>query len=151
MMSNNGVTDPYVFFSPLFAMKDAEGSDTWPLVNVGLRGTSQVNWAGSIDNNVNKDITYLDDNKWHYVAATFSKDNGTTVYVDGSITNSSANTDTNTCAGIFGAADGTWDSVNVGGNNTWGWNDLDSHLYFDDVAIYDVELSKEKIIAIFNK
>ena len=147
--ANNEVTDPYAYYSPLFAMKDAEGTDSWPLLNVGLRGTSQVNWAGYIDNNANADITYLADNEWHYIVATFSEA-GTTVYVDGTITNTSANTTANSCMGIFGAADGTWDSVNVGGNNIWGWNDLDSHLYYDDIAIYDVALTAEEVAASAN-
>lgn len=148
--SNNSAAEPYGFHSPLFTMKDAEGATTWPIVNIALKGSSQVNWAGYIDNNANTDIAYIADNKWHYVAATFSQA-GTTVYVDGNITNTANNTDANTCMGIFGADEGIWDSVNIGGNQAWAWEDVDAHLYYDDISIYDVALSKEEISALMHK
>ena len=142
--------------TPLFAMKktiplkDGTADACWPLVNVGLRGTSQVNWAGWIDNVTNADTAYIEDHQWHYVVATFS-DTKTVVYIDGVMKNTATNTSANTCAGIFGAEEGTWGSVNVGGNQIWAWNDPDAHLYFDDIAIYDVELSQKQVKALYNK
>ncbi|MBQ9699603.1 MAG: LamG domain-containing protein [Lachnospiraceae bacterium] len=134
---------------PIFVMRQAAQTDAWPFVNVGIRGTSQYNWGGWADNNVNADITYLNDNAWHYVVATYDA-TAMKVYVDGVQTNAFTATAANVTNGFFCAAagDGTFDVCAIGGYQVKGWEDNDATILYDDVAIYDSVLSETEITQI---
>lgn len=143
----------YGFFSPLFAakhnvaLKDKEGEDakdvSWPFYNIGLRGTQQVNCDGYFDNNEKMETSYLQDNEWHLVTAVCG-DGTSTVYIDGNTVN------TKETEAIFTNAFGeNLDTVSVGGNNIWTWDDPDAHLYFDDVAVYDQVLTASQVTELY--
>lgn len=115
--------------------------------------------APDVDGKVNGDITRVNDGSWHTVTATFTKGYGSKVYVDGTLIRDFKNgsyyiSEADKTAGTLTewTVDGIWDAyalnmntVALGGNQVDCWNDPDTQIYFDDVAIFTSELSADEI------
>lgn len=131
----------YGLYTPLFAAKNSQDTTQfYPAFNIGLRGTQQINCNGYFDNTGKGGIGYLSDHAWHHVTAVFDGKTAA-VYIDGNVYNTVTVTEP-----IFNGTDGTMlDSVSVGGNNIWTWNDPDAGLYFDDVAVYFSALTSGQV------
>jgi hypothetical protein len=124
------------------------------------RGVVQVNNAGWCDfldaQNVkganllyHGDTDWLVDHNWHYYTATFTETTAK-VYFDGVPVNEwevDGTTDGSVIKGLFSnGADLKY--ICLGGNQAWNWGDQDPGFMFDDIAIYDMELSAKQIESI---
>jgi len=70
------------------------------------------------------------------------------VYIDGEIANEwEIDGTNNTAAGLFSNGS-ELQYICLGGNQAWNWGDNDPGFWFDDIAIYNQELSKAQIKAI---
>ena len=129
-----------------------------PMLACQYRGVLQVNCNGwsdyTDDHNVNKqNILYhgendwLADGQWHYYTAVFTPTTAK-VYIDGEIANEwEIDGTNNTAAGLFSNGS-ELQYICLGGNQAWNWGDNDPGFWFDDIAIYNQELSKAQIKAI---
>jgi len=137
--ANNEVADNGAIgagWSPLFSMCQV-GVD-WTYTLMTLRGTIHVNFDGYFDANADNDYSdYLADNQWHYVTYVITETAATT-YVDGVVKNTITRTDE---CDFFNK---TYDNIAVGGYALI-WDDADSHVLIDDVAIYNTALSADEI------
>ncbi len=152
----NETVSSHYMWSPLFTAYAAEATDnSWPMLACQYRGVLQVNnegWSDYTDqqnlNGVNAlyhDATdWLADGKWHYYTATFTPTTAK-VYFDGVIVNEwEIDGVNNTAAGMFAHGD-AFTHICLGGNQAWNWGDPDPGFWFDDLAIYNVELSEAQI------
>ena len=157
--TNAGASAGYMW-SPLFMAYGAApvaGANTWPMLGCQYRGVVQVNCAGWCDftdaqnvNGVNtlyhNDADWLADHKWHYYTATFTTTTAK-VYLDGVLVNAwnvSGTGDGNVIGGLFSNG-GDLKYICLGGNQAWNWGDPDPGFAFDDIAIYNTELSASQI------
>jgi hypothetical protein len=159
---NAGASNTYMW-SPLFAAYGAapvNNANTWPMLALQYRGVVQVNCAGWCDftdaqNVKGANILYHDatdwlvDHQWHYYTATFTETTAK-VFFDGVAVNEWAvdgTTDGSVIKGLFSnGADLKY--ICLGGNQAWDWGDPDPGFMFDDIAIYDKELTAEQIACI---
>ncbi|MDE5883080.1 MAG: LamG domain-containing protein [Muribaculaceae bacterium] len=156
---NESVSSHYMW-SPLFTAYGGEPNpdNTWPMLACQYRGVLQVNnegWSDYTDdqnvngvNGVYHDATdWLADGKWHYYTATFTPTTAK-VYFDGVIVNEwEIDGVNNTAAGMFAHGD-AFKHICLGGNQAWNWGDPDPGFWFDDLAIYNTELSAAQIKSI---
>lgn len=158
---NAGASGDYMW-APMFT---AYGSgpateNTWPMLACQYRGVLQVNCAGWCDftdaqnvkgiSTLYHDATdWLADHKWHLYTATFTETTAK-VYFDGVVVNEwivDGTSDGNVIRGLFtNGADLKY--ICLGGNQAWGWGDPDPGFMFDDIAIYNVELTPTDIAVI---
>ncbi len=146
-------------WSPIFsAYAAAPAPDNgMPMMVCQYRGILQENCNGwsdyTNDQNVNgvnaiyhndTGADWLADGKWHYYTATFTPTNAK-VYFDGKIINEwEIDGVNNTAAGML--TDGhLLKYICLGGNQAWNWADPDPGFWFDDLAIYNQELSEAQI------
>ena len=148
-------------WSPLFTAYAAQAAEnSFPMMACQYRGVLQVNCAGwsdyTDDQNVagantlyHGDTDWLVDGNWHYYTATFTATTAK-VYFDGELKNSWVlDGATNTAAGLFSnGADLKY--ICLGGNQAWSWGDPDAGFWFDDVAIWNRELSQDEIKILVN-
>lgn len=152
----NETVSSHYMWSPLFTAYAAEATDnSWPMLACQYRGVLQVNnegWSDYTDqqnvngvNGVYHDATdWLADGNWHYYTATFTPTTAK-VYFDGVIVNEwEIDGVNNTAAGMFAHGD-AFTHICLGGNQAWNWGDPDPGFWFDDLAIYNVELSEAQI------
>ncbi len=151
------------FYSPIFsayAAAPVDNANGMPMMVLQSRLLAQVNCAGWTDftkddykltlnetGNIPEDTTWLDDAEWHYYTAVF-KENTLKIYLDGEVVREWAGdgTDGHTLAGLYSnGADLKY--ICLGGNQAWGWGDVDAAYMFDDVAIYNTALSQADIKA----
>lgn len=160
--SNAGASSVYMW-SPLFMAYGAapvNKENTWPMLALQYRGVLQVNCAGWCDftdaQNVKGSNTlyhnatdWLADRQWHYYTATFTETTAK-VFFDGVPVNEwqvSGSGGGQEIKGLFSnGADLKY--ICLGGNQAWNWGDQDPGFMFDDIAIYNVELSAEQIAMI---
>ncbi len=136
-LPTGALTDISGGWAPIFTMTNSTAD--WQWFTMSTRGTVHVNHAGYFDNNaINEYNGYLDDQKWHYLAATVTSSKVVT-YIDGVIFNSLDRTDTAT---VFS---NVYDIVAIGGNQNHLWADTDSQIYIDDAAIWFEELTASDI------
>ncbi len=155
----NETASNHYMWSPLFtaygSAPAADGTNGMPMLACQYRGVLQVNnngWSDYTDaqnvngvNGVYHDATdWLADGEWHYYTATFTATTAK-VYFDGVIVNEwEIDGTTNTAAGLFSnGADLKY--ICLGGNQAWNWGDPDPGFWFDDIAIYNQELSSAQI------
>ena len=152
----NETESSHYMWSPLFTAYGAEANEnSWPMLACQYRGVLQVNNEGwsdyTDDQNVNKvngvyhnETDWLADGKWHYYTVTFTPTTAK-VYFDGVIVNEwEIDGVNNTAAGLFAHGD-AFTHICLGGNQAWNWGDPDPGFWFDDLAIYNTELSEEQI------
>lgn len=157
----NETVSSHYMWSPLFTAYGAEATEnTWPMLACQYRGVLQVNngtWSDYTDdqnvkgvNGVYHDATdWLADGNWHYYTATFTPTTAK-VYFDGEIVNEwEIDGVANSAAGMF-ANGGDFHHICLGGNQAWNWGDPDPGFWFDDIAIYNQELSQEQIKTVMN-
>ena len=161
---NESVSSAYMW-SPLLTAYGAAPSgntNTFPMLACQYRGVLQINCGGWCDftddinaagaNKLYHDGTdWLSDGKWHLYTAVFTPKNAK-VYFDGELKNEwnvSGEGDNNVIAGLFNAGD-QLNYVCLGGNQAWNWGDNDPGFWFDDMAIYNIELSQADIQAILD-
>ncbi|HAH25772.1 MAG TPA: hypothetical protein DCL77_18780 [Prolixibacteraceae bacterium] len=147
------------FWTPIFSAYGAApigGANTWPMMILQSRMVAQVNCAGWTDfidaDNTNAlnvvSTSWLDDAAWHYYTATFTE-TSVKVYIDGVVQNSwtcTAGIDGKTVSGLFtNGADLKY--ICLGGNQAWGWGDVDPAYLFDDISIYSNALTVDQINA----
>ena len=164
--TNAGASSDYQW-SPLFmaygSAPATDGTNTWPMLGCEYRGVVQVNCNGWCDftdaQNVkgvntlyNNDADWLADHKWHYYTATFTPTTAK-VYFDGVLANEwdvDGTSDGSVISGLFSnGADLNY--ICLGGNQAWNWGDPDPGFAFDDIAIYNTELSAEQIKALIQQ
>lgn len=151
------------FWTPIFSAYGAAPAtvpaggtnNTFPMMILQSRLVSQVNCAGWTDltdaDNVatvnTASVEWLDDNAWHYFTATFTETK-VKVMVDGVVKNewNCNGTAEHTVNGLFSNGF-ELDYVCLGGNQAWGWNDVDPAYKFDDVTLYSSALTSEQITA----
>jgi len=158
----NETVSGHYMWSPLFTAYGAEATaNSWPMLACQYRGVLQTNaggtWSDYTDvqnvngvNGVYHDATdWLADGDWHYYTAVFTPTNAK-VYFDGEIVNEweidGAN---NSAAGLLSVDNGLT-HICLGGNQAWDWGDPDPGFWFDDIAIYNQELSQAAIKTIIN-
>jgi len=135
--SNNDVTNWTEIgdgWAPIFTAQNPDADWQWTVF--GVRGTMHVNNGGFFDNNAyntNNYDGYLDDNEWHHLVYTVTATKSV-VYLDGEVLNSLDRTDTGD------AFSDLYTIATIGGYHNHCWTDRDSHLLFDDVAIWFDEL-----------
>ncbi|MDR2056872.1 MAG: LamG domain-containing protein [Dysgonamonadaceae bacterium] len=157
--SNAGASSVYMW-SPLFTAYGAPPADngnTWPMLALQYRGVVQVNCNGWCDftdaqnikgvNTLYHDAAdWLVDHQWHYYTATFTETTAK-VFFDGVAVNEwevSGSGGGSEIKGLFSnGADLKY--ICLGGNQAWDWSDPDPGFMFDDIVIYNVELSAEQI------
>lgn len=156
----NETESAHYMWSPLFTAYAAPpGADnTWPMLACQYRGVLQVNnngWSDYTDvqnvNGVNgvyhNETDWLADGGWHYYTATFTPTTAK-VYFDGNIVNEwELDGEANTALGMFEHGD-EFKHICLGGNQAWNWGDPDPGFWFDDLAIYNTELSQDQIKAV---
>ncbi|MDR2804069.1 MAG: LamG domain-containing protein [Dysgonamonadaceae bacterium] len=160
--SNAGASSVYMW-SPLFTAYGAapvNKENTWPMLALQYRGVVQVNCAGWCDFTDAQNIKgvntlyhtandWLVDHHWHYYTATFTETTAK-VFFDGVAVNEwqvSGSGAGSEVKGLFSnGADLKY--ICLGGNQAWSWSDPDPGFMFDDIAIYNVELSAEQIAMI---
>jgi hypothetical protein len=160
--SNAGASSDYMW-SPLFMAYGAapvNNENTWPMLALQYRGVVQVNCAGWCDftdvqnikgvNTLYHNATdWLVDHQWHYYTATFTETTAK-VFFDGVAVNEwevSGSGGGSEIKGLFSnGADLKY--ICLGGNQAWNWGDPDPGFMFDDITIYNVELSAEQITMI---
>ncbi len=152
----------HYMWSPLFtAYAEKANDNSWPMLACQYRGVLQVNCAGWSDytdaqnvKNVNGvyhgDSDWLADGEWHLYTATFTPTTAK-VYFDGNLVNEWVIDGVdNTAAGLFSnGADLKY--ICLGGNQAWNWGDPDPGFWFDDLALYNVELTKDQIKALMDQ
>jgi hypothetical protein len=149
-------------WSPLFSAygSDTNGGDnSWPMMDCLYRGVLQVNCNGWSDYTDAQNVAgvntayhaatgkdWLEDGEWHYYACTITPTTAK-VYIDGEIANEWViDGVNNTAAGLF--SDGnTLTHICLGGNQAWNYADPDPGFWFDDLKVYNQELSQEQIKA----
>lgn len=152
-------------WSPLFmAYGNPPGNDgnTWPMFALQYRGIAQVNCAGWCDFTNEQNVKgvntlyhfatdWLADGQWHYYTATFTETTAK-IYFDGELKNEwfVPGTDGQTIAGLFSHGSDL-KYVCLGGNQAWNWGDPDPGFMFDDIAIYNVELTAAEIAFIMSQ
>lgn len=153
----NETVSSHYMWSPLFTAYGSEPNpaNTNPMLACQYRGVLQVNcdgWSDYTDaqnvNGANKlyhDATdWLADGQWHYYTATFTPTTAK-VYFDGEIVNEwEIDGTANTAAGLFKSGS-QLTHICLGGNQAWDWGDPDPGFWFDDIAIYNHELSQKQI------
>jgi hypothetical protein len=165
--ANAGVSDTYMW-SPLFtaygSAPSTSNDNTWPMLALQYRGVVQVNCAGWCDftdvQNVKGQNTlyhsstdWLVDHEWHYYTATFTETTAK-VYFDGQLVNAWEVSGTGGGLEIKGLFSNGADLkyICLGGNQAWNWGDPDPGFMFDDIVIYNAELSADQIgLIISNK
>lgn len=161
---NESVSGHYMW-SPLFSAYGAENTvdNTFPMFICQYRGLLQTNcggtWTDYTDgqnvagvNGVYHDATdWLADGDWHYYTTVITPTNAK-VYFDGEIVNEwelDGAEMGGSAAGLLSADNGlSW--ICLGGNQAWNWGDPDPGFWFDDIAIYNQELSQETIKTIMS-
>ena len=151
----NETVSSHYMWSPLFTAYASQATEnTWPMLACQYRGVLQVNcttWSDYTDaenvdgaNHIYHDATdWLADGEWHYYTATFTETTAN-VYFDGELKNSWVLDGERSAAGLFSnGADLKW--ICLGGNQAWTWGDPDPGFWFDDIAIWNKELSQEEI------
>ena len=156
----NETVSSHYMWSPLFTAYGAAPNpvNAMPMLACQYRGVLQVNnngWSDYTDNqNVNgtngiyHDATdWLADGGWHHYTATFTPTTAK-VYFDGELVNEWViDGVNNTAAGLFSnGADLKY--ICLGGNQAWDWGDPDPGFWFDDIAIFNQELSQEQVKSI---
>lgn len=162
--TNAGSSADYQF-SPLFMAYGAapvNDENTWPVLALQYRGIPQINCAGwcnfdpaqnvaGANTEYNNDKDWLADHKWHYFTATFTETTAK-IYFDGKLANEWEVTgigDGQVIKGLFtNGADLKY--ICLGGNQAWNWGDPDPGFMFDDIAIFDMELTPEQIALIMS-
>jgi hypothetical protein len=160
--SNAGASSAYMW-APLFTAYDAapiSNKNTYPMLALQYRGVVQVNCAGWCDftdaqnsNGANKlyhsTEDWLVDHQWHYYTATFTETTAK-VFFDGVPVNEWKVSGSGAGSEIKGLFSNGSDLkyICLGGNQAWDWADDDPGFMFDDIAIYNVELSAEQIAMI---
>ncbi|MDL2309578.1 LamG domain-containing protein [Parabacteroides sp. OttesenSCG-928-B22] len=153
---------PVYMWSPLLTAynKAPEGGNGAPMFALQYRGVLMINnngWCDFTDaqnvagaNKVLHNATdWLADKKWHHYIATMTEKSAK-VYFDGVLINEweiNGNAEGQSFAGLFehGSA---YTYICLGGNQAWTWGDPDPGFMFDDLAIYDFELTPNQISSI---
>lgn len=156
----NETASGHYMWSPLFSAYGAENTseNTFPMFIAQYRGILQTNcggtWTDYTDaqnvngrNNVYHDASdWLADGNWHHYTCVIT-DTHAVVYFDGEIVNEwdlDGGSSGGSAAGLLGGENGlSW--ICLGGNQAWNWGDPDPGFWFDDVAIYNKELSQETV------
>lgn len=154
-----GASSEYLY-APLFMAYGAapvDGVNTFPMFALQYRGLAQVNCAGycdftavqnvtGINTEYNGELDWLADKEWHYYMATLTP-TSCKIYFDGILKNEWAVdgvSDGQVVSGLFSNGSDL-KYICLGGNQAWDWGDNDSGFMFDDLAIFDKELSQEQI------
>ena len=135
-------------WADIFVAYDKDGWGKLPMTKLG------VNLIGRVNNTLRDDRAYFDmedkgdylaDNQWHYIVFSVSEKR-TNLYVDGEmISNISFNDTPGRFVGdLFTHSKNLIDMICIGGNSLWN-DDPDMVAYFDDICIYDTELSKQQM------
>lgn len=151
-------------WSPLFTAYGAapDGSNGAPMFALQYRGVMMINnngWCDYTDaQNVNGQNTvlhnttdWLADRKWHHYMATIT-DTSAKVYFDGVLINEweiDGTSEGQNATGLFDNAS-AYTYICLGGNQAWNWGDPDPGFMFDDLAIYNTELSEKDIKSIID-
>ena len=162
--TNAGASSVYQW-SPLFmayGSAPVAGANTWPMLGCQYRGVVQVNCAGwcdftneqnvkGVNTEYKNETDWLADHKWHYYTATFTATTAK-VYFDGVLVNEWVVDGTSGGSEIRGlfSNGGDLKYICLGGNQAWSWGDPDPGFAFDDIAIYNTELSASQIQEIIN-
>lgn len=133
-----------------------------PMFVAQYRGLLQLNCEGWSDytdaqnvNGANKvyhndtQADWLADGNWHYYTATITPTTAK-VYFDGEVVNEWEIDGTNNTAAGFLSHGNQLTHICLGGNQAWNWGDPDPGFWFDDIAIYNQELSQEQIKSIIS-
>lgn len=163
--SKAGVSADYMW-SPLFTAyggAPVNNENTFPMFALQYRGELQVNCAGWCDftpaqNVVGVNTLYhgvsdwLADGQWHYYTVTLTETSAK-IYFDGELKNEwlvDGVSDGSVISGLFrNGAELRY--ICLGGNQAWNWADPDPGFMFDDIAIYNVELSARAIALIIEQ
>jgi len=135
-------------WADIFVAYDSDAWNKYPMMKLG------VNLIGRVNNTQSNDDYYFDtadmgnylaDGKWHQIAFTISTSK-TVIYVDGKemssiIFNGSRGL---TVGDLFSSTKNLMDTICIGGNSLWN-EDPDMCAMFDDVCIYNVELTANQI------
>lgn len=157
--SEAGPSNTYMW-SPLFsayAGPPANNENGMPMFILQYRGVAQVNNQGWCDftdaQNVkgantilHNETDWLADGQWHLYTATFTEVSAK-IYFDGGLINEwrvDGSSGGNVIRGLFShGAD--LKHICLGGNQAWSWADPDPGFMFDDIAIYNFELTPDQI------
>lgn len=159
----NETESGHYMWSPLFTAYGAENEaeNSFPMLACQYRGVLQTNCGGTwtdytdvqnVDgqNHVYHDATdWLADGAWHYYTVVFTPTTAK-VYFDGKMVNAwemDGNSGGGSAAGLLSGDNGL-SHVCLGGNQAWNWGDPDPGFWFDDIAIYNQELSEDQINSI---
>lgn len=151
------------FHSPVFSAyaSSTPGSDNGiPMFRCSAKGVMQLNngdghWsdftATENNNRMNVEASqWLDDKEWHYYTVTLTSNTGK-IYVDGVILNSWTLDDNTIIPAFFStAAANGYPVVCLGGNQSWGWADIDAAFGYDDFVVYDRALTAGQIAKIIS-
>ncbi len=135
-------------WSDIFVAYDSDARDKYPMVKLGVNLIGRVNNTQS-DRRYYFDTTdmgnYLADSQWHQIAFTVSTKN-TSIYVDGKEVSNIALTGQGgaTVGDLFSSTKNLIDTICIGGNSLWA-DDPDMIALFDDICIYNTELTKDQI------
>lgn len=156
---NESVSNHYMW-SPLFSAYGAENAsdNTFPMFVAQYRGVLQTNCGGTWSDytdaqNVNgKNVAYHDatdwiaDGNWHNYTCVITPKHAV-VYFDGEVANEwdmDGSDGGGSAAGLLsGNNELSW--ICLGGNQAWNWGDPDPGFWFDDIAIYNKEISQDAV------
>ncbi len=135
-------------WADIFVAYDSTAWDKYPMVKLG------VNLIGRMNNTQSDKAAYFDsadmgnylaDSRWHQIIFTISTTK-TCIYVDGKeMTSISFDGRRGATVGdFFSSSKNKINTICIGGNSLWN-EDPDMIAMFDDVCIYNAELSKEQI------
>ncbi len=135
-------------WADIFVAYDSDAWNKYPMMKLGVNLIGRVNNTQSNDDYYfdTADMgNYLSDGKWHQIAFTISTSK-TVIYVDGKemssiILNGGRG---QTVGDLFSNTKNLMDVICVGGNSLWN-EDPDMCAMFDDICIYNVELTASQI------
>lgn len=160
--ANAGESSTYMWSPILTAYGGAPENEAngAPMFALQYRGVMMINnngWCDFTDaQNVNgantvlhNETDWLTDRKWHHYMATMTETSAK-VYFDGQLVNEWAidgKSEGQVLSGLFDHAS-AYTYICLGGNQAWSWGDPDPGFMFDDLVIYDSELSESAIKSI---
>lgn len=162
-------TDPFHhMWSPIFtAYAEMPGGNGCPMFALQYRGVLSINtngpdnvggsWCDFTDQQCDQDVVtlyhgendWISDGGWHFYTVTITRTSAK-VYMDGELANSWTLDGVSDGQIIDLPALGSMQCICLGGNQAWGWGDPDPGFWFDDLAIYDKELSQSQVKAIMD-
>jgi len=135
-------------WADIFVAYDSTNREKYPMTKLGVNLIGRMSNT-EYDRNAYFDTSdmgnYLADSQWHHIAFTVSTER-TKIYVDGKEVSGITfdGTRGRTVGNFFFRGKSEIDTVSIGGNSLWN-DDPDMCAMYDDIRIYDVELSAEQI------